>query len=70
MTSPNLSIKHSTIKKEGSCNFCNRGQLSESGDSLVFPYTQVVKVTRREGSGIAVVICDNCLDELIKACIP
>lgn len=50
----------------GSCNFCQRGKLGDSGHgSLIFPYDYVYEITGE--SNILIRICEKCLDELKKS---
>ena len=58
-----IHIKKSTIRKDGSCNFCARGSLTELGTSLFFPYTLVYVLS---GNRLSVTICSDCLKELKK----
>ncbi len=46
---------------DGSCNFCQRGELKREGARRRYPYTMV---TEAVGSGIAVRFCDECLHRL------
>ncbi|WP_210499526.1 hypothetical protein [Vibrio crassostreae] len=42
----------------GSCSFCDRGEITRSGNNLIYPYTHVTKI---DGVGIRVQACDTCL---------
>jgi len=44
----------------GSCNFCNRGEVSAEG--LIFSYNYVLEITGE--SNLAIRICQECFDEL------
>lgn len=59
-----MEIKRSTITENGSCNFCMRGEYN--GYSMTYPYNNVTTATRKNHSGVFVVICDDCLKELIE----
>jgi len=53
----------------GSCNFCDRGEIRESGSrypnaNLEYPYTEVTTFCNEKGGGLKASICDDCLDEL------
>lgn len=61
-----MIVRKVDIKKQStSCNFCQRGELSTTGNSLVYPYEKVYEFSR-EGSGLCAAICDKCLKELIE----
>ena len=48
-----------------SCNFCSRGELSASKQSIIRPYTEVTAIQKDDGySGVVVNVCDKCLTEL------
>jgi len=55
--------KKYVIKDNESCNFCDKGELNETGYGLKYPY-QYVYLFKREGSGLQASICDECLKEL------
>ena len=62
-----LEIKiENVVRDYTSCNFCNRGELNDSGKGLKYPYESVISFTREYGGGIKVSICKSCLDELIS----
>jgi len=44
-----------------SCNFCSRGVLTPSGNSLTYPYNRVYEI---QGTGISVRFCPQCLIQL------
>ena len=48
-----------------SCNFCDRGKLSQSGVSLIYPYDTTFEL-RPDHGGMIVTICEDCLKELIN----
>jgi hypothetical protein len=56
-----MKIRISTVEKEGSCNYCDRGKLATSGRGLIFPYTELIVV---EGKQISSVFCRDCFNEL------
>lgn len=57
-----LKIYKSTVHKEGSCNYCNRGKInSDNRTNLVYPYETVYVI---DGKKISSVICEDCLKEL------
>jgi hypothetical protein len=45
----------------GSCNYCNKGKLNVTGQSLTYPYKEVILV---KGNNISSVFCDECFDEI------
>lgn len=47
----------------GACNFCNRGEINERRDGLIYPYTEVTHASS-DGNGVTVRFCDNCLNEV------
>ncbi len=49
--------------RDGSCNFCRRGELSLDGNGLTYPYKEVTQVSS-DGCGISVRFCDECLKKL------
>jgi len=57
--------KENVIKDIVSCNFCNRGELNQNHNGLVYPYEYVITF-KRDGNGLVASICRKCLDELIK----
>ena len=62
-----LEIKKELVNKDyTSCNFCNRGELSKARVGLVYPYNEVITICR-EGGGIKISICEECLNELNKS---
>lgn len=62
-----MKVKKYSVRKDvTSCNFCNKGELSESKMSLVYPYENVVVFGRENGNGLVASICEECLDELHK----
>ena len=58
-----ITIENGSRSKLGSCNFCNRGESVANGMNIVYPYTDVFKIT---GNYIAVVFCPECLDKIVK----
>jgi len=54
---------HSVINDNCSCNFCDRGEINLEGMGLIYPYDAVCSF-KREGSGLLVFICPDCLEEL------
>jgi len=59
-----MDIVRTTVRKEGSCNFCNRGELIDFYPLLKYPYEHVTTLTRSSNNGVKVTICDDCLKEL------
>jgi hypothetical protein len=59
-----LVQKENVRKQSTSCNFCNKGELNEYHNGLVYPYENVV-VFKREGNGLSAAICEECFNELI-----
>jgi len=60
-----MDVKISYLKTDnGSCNFCNRGELNKSGHGLVYPYEFVYDFGRSSGNGLRASICEDCLIEL------
>jgi len=61
-----MDVKKENVRKDTtSCDFCNRGELNNNHNGLVYPYEEVITF-KREGSGLLASICRKCLDELIK----
>jgi hypothetical protein len=60
-----VKIGKGTTEREGSCNFCKRGELSNSGRSLNYPYTYVTTLSTANGGGAKVSICDDCLEHIV-----
>lgn len=58
-----MKVEKSTVQKDGSCNYCDKGKLSLGGHSLVYPYALVFVV---KGNYIKSVFCEDCLSELSK----
>jgi len=60
-----MKIKRENVYKDTtSCSFCDRGKLSVTRYSLVYPYQEVTTFMRSNGNGMKVSICDDCLKEL------
>ncbi|MCK5609401.1 hypothetical protein KAR91_46440 [Candidatus Pacearchaeota archaeon] len=59
----NLSIKRVSLQN-GSCNFCKRGGYDERGDSLTYPYKEVIEIQGKHNCCLAVRFCDRCLKEI------
>jgi hypothetical protein len=55
-----MKIVKSTKDKDGSCDFCDRGVLSEGGRQLIFPYKTIFVL---HGTGIRVNMCRQCITE-------
>lgn len=61
-----MLVRKENIKQESvSCNFCDKGELNQSKNGLVYPYSEVVSFSR-EGNGVRASICEECLIELNK----
>lgn len=56
-----MELKRVSIHEDGSCNYCNRGKLSITGQSLNYPYKEVIVV---RGNYITSVFCDDCFNEM------
>jgi len=58
------------VKKEkrtnaGSCNFCDKGVMSRSRNSLIYSYDEVFTMrSERSGGGLKASICEECVEEL------
>lgn len=59
-------LKQDVWRDNTSCNFCNKGKLSGSGMSLIYPYEVVFKFIRDSGNGLCAAICKDCLNELYE----
>ena len=55
-----MKITESTIQQDGSCNYCNSGNISPNNPNY-FPYDKVFVV---EGKNTKSVFCNSCLTEL------
>jgi len=49
--------------RNGSCNFCKRGELTEDGVGLIYPYKKVTQISA-DKYGVSVRFCDLCLKEV------
>jgi len=49
--------------KGNSCNFCDRGIISDNGINLTFPYDDVTLIETK-GNGVSIRMCDDCIREL------
>lgn len=59
-----MEIKKANLRDGGgSCNFCDRGKLSEFGNNLDFPYDHVYVV---QGRSVEVRICEDCITQMKK----
>lgn len=54
------------FRDSASCNFCQKGELNKFGNSLIYPYKNVITFKRENGNGLCACICEDCLDELYK----
>lgn len=58
-------------KKRGysSCTACDRGELTENGKGLKYPYDTVTEITMGASSNMTqcVRLCDQCVQELVEA---
>jgi hypothetical protein len=62
-----MDLKKEHVRKDNtSCNFCDRGELNQSGFGLVYPYEYVYTFKRTNANGIKVSMCEDCLNELIE----
>ena len=48
---------------DGACNLCNRGELNDDCNGLVYPYKYITHI-KPETSGVSIRVCDECLDEI------
>jgi len=47
-----MDVKKENVRKDTtSCDFCNRGELNNNHNGLVYPYEEVITF-KREGSGL------------------
>ena len=61
-----MEVQRINVRQEaGSCNFCSRGVLNQSRTGLLYPYEEAT-IFKKDGSGLCAIICDDCLNELIK----
>ena len=58
----NVKLKN-VIKDNTSCNFCNKGELNDIGDNLIYPY-KTIYVFQRGNNSLEAAICDECFEEL------
>lgn len=58
-----MQIEKKSIKDVGTCNFCDRGLLDDTGCSLSFPYKTVYVLS---GKRISVRVCEECLKQIQK----
>lgn len=61
-----MIITPTTIDKEGSCNFCDKGELSIGGMSLIYPYKKVYSIYSGSGGGIKARVCESCAKQFIQ----
>lgn len=62
-----MDVQIENVFQDGcSCSFCNKGKLRRDGMGLIYPYENVVRFRRSNGSGISPAICEDCLEELYK----
>ena len=62
-----MRIQKLDVRKDNtSCNFCDKGELSNNKYSpgLVYPYETVYSFIRDNGNGLSATICEGCLKEL------
>ena len=60
-----IKVETVTVRDQGSCNFCKRGILTNSGTNMVYPYSTVHQISNNKGGGIKANLCDDCLNVLI-----
>ena len=53
-----------THKDICSCNLCKRGELSDFGNNLLYPYDTVYELRNDDNTGLSVDICVDCLKEI------
>jgi hypothetical protein len=52
--------------RNGSCNFCKRGELNKHQNGLDFPYRKVIEIHGDFSGGPSVRFCFDCFKELKK----
>jgi len=52
---------------DGSCNYCDRGELNELQNGLIYPYKVTYHISNG-GNGITPRFCLDCLVELLFKC--
>ena len=57
-----MNIKKQRVTFAGSCDFCDRSRLTDSGYSLSYPYDEVYKLS---GNGLGANICPDCAKQLM-----
>jgi|GEM_PF-4469902 len=62
-----MDLFRSSVKEEGSCNFCKRGILIEDQKRLQFPYDDVIVLA---GTQAKVNFCDDCFLKLKNSKTP
>ena len=58
-----MKIERKSIRGNGSCNFCSKGELGADEKSLKYPYSEVTQVSS-DNSGVMINFCDECLSQL------
>lgn len=57
-----MKVEKINIHRENtSCFVCNQGKLGKSGESLIYPYNVVFRIS---GNRLVVDICEDCLKEI------
>jgi len=57
-----MNIVEKERKRQGSCNFCDRGVLNHSHTGLDYPYDKVFLLSAK--SGLTITLCEDCLNEI------
>lgn len=61
-----MIIKRMSILN-GTCNFCRRGNVRDSGNGLKYPYEEVTEISSEVSGRMSARFCDDCLKELKDA---
>lgn len=57
-----MEIRKAKIKEEGSCTFCQRGELKLNGMGLDFPYDEIIYI---RGNHTVIRLCQECFNKII-----
>jgi len=59
-----MKVERGLRRVLGSCNFCDKSQMTPTGTDLNYPYKMVSTLQNERGGGLKVSICDECVEEL------
>jgi hypothetical protein len=49
-----------TDLRDGSCNYCDRGEMSHNPLKMIYPYKEVITI---EGRSVVTKMCDKCVNQ-------